>query len=616
MVDMSLTEEIKQRLDIVDVVGEYVPLLHKAGRNYKALCPFHTEKTPSFVIFPDRQSWRCFGACAMGGDVFTFVMEKEKISFSDTLKQLANKAGVIVPERHVHEQHQTLFQINEAAAAFFQELIKSQKGALARKYLEERGVEGGLMERFQLGLSPIVGDHLLKHLKSLGFSEKEVLDVGLSFGAEAGRPRGRFRGRLMIPIRDDLGNLVGFGGRSLDGSDPKYLNSPRTVIFDKGRIFYLFDKARQNIRQKGEGVVVEGYMDAIAAHGHGFDNVVASMGTAVTDAQVRLLTGTAHRFILALDPDAAGQEATRRSLEGTWRMFEQRVMAGRRGVTLYERPSEISIKIAVLPPGDDPDKVIRENPERWGKLIQNALPLPDYILAKSSEWWDLSTSGGKRQTVVTLFPFFQSMENPFDREKYTRLLAERLETTPETLSAIIGKTNRRSVRNRGVGSVPEVQISALEKKPQDPLEEYLLGMILRWPELKEATREMSPSTFQGPEHREAFILWLECSTIEELYKIADEELKERIGMVLAAPFPPTNINQREEAVRQCVRRMEERYLKEMKAEEALILTQIEPTNADQETLGLNVDIFEQRVVDTNERLRHLFDTNTQTQNRE
>ena len=613
---MSLTEEIKQRLDIVDVIGEYVSLLQKAGRNYKALCPFHTEKTPSFVIFPDRQSWRCFGACAMGGDVFTFVMEKEKITFSDTLKQLANKAGVTVPERRAHDQHQTLFQINEAAAAFFQELIKSQKGASARKYLEGRGVEVGLMDRFQLGLSPIAGNHLLEHLKSLGFSEKEVLDVGLSFGEEGGRPRGRFRGRLMIPIRDDQGNLVGFGGRSLDGSDPKYLNSPRTVIFDKGRILYLFDKARKNIRQKREGVVVEGYMDAIAAHGHGFDNVVASMGTAVTDAQVRLLAGTAHRFVLALDPDAAGQEATRRSLEGTWRMFEQRVMAGRRGVTLYERPSEISIKIAVLPPGDDPDKVIRENPERWDELVQNAMLLPDYILAKSPEWWDLSTSEGKRQTVATLFPFFQSMENPFDREKYTRLLAERLETTPETLSAIIGKPNRRPVKNRGLDNVSDIQVSALEKKTQDPLEEYLLGMILRWPELKEATRKMSPSAFHRPEHREAFILWWECSTIEELYKIADEELKERIEIILAAPFPPTNINQREEAVRQCVHRMEERYLKEMKAEEALILTQNEPAIPDQGTPDLNVDVFEQRMVDTNERLRHLFDANTQTKNRE
>ena len=253
---MSLADDVKQRLDIVDVVAQYVPTLQKAGRNYKALCPFHTEKTPSFIVFPDRQTWRCFGACATGGDLFTFVMQREQAGFSDTLKQLAQRAGVSMPELQVREEHQSLFQVNEAAATFFQELLHSPRGASAREYLEQRDVAREAMDRFQLGLSPVAGDELLKHLASLGSSVAQVVAAGLAVGGDEGPARGRFRGRLMIPIRDDRGNLAGFGGRSLDGSDPKYLNSPRSPVFDKGRILYAFHLARQGIKQRGEGVVV------------------------------------------------------------------------------------------------------------------------------------------------------------------------------------------------------------------------------------------------------------------------------------------------------------------------------------------------------------------------
>ena len=612
---MSLTDDVKQRLDIVDVVSQYVPALQKAGRNYKALCPFHTEKTPSFVVFPDRQSWRCFGACATGGDIFTFVMRREQAGFSDTLKQLAQRAGVSVPERQVREEHQALLQVNEAAATFFQELLHSPRGASAREYLEQRGVDREATDRFQLGLSPVAGDELLKHLTSLGSSDAQAVDAGLAVGGDEGPVRGRFRGRLMIPIRDDRANLVGFGGRSLDGSDPKYLNSPRTPVFDKGRILYAFHLARQSIKQAGEGVVVEGYMDAIAAHRHGFDNVVASMGTAVTEAQIRLLVAAGQRFVLALDPDAAGQEATRRSLESTWRMFEQRIMTARRGVTLYERPSEISLRIAVLPPGDDPDKVIREDPDQWERFIREAPSLPDYLLASSPDWWDLSTSEGKRQAAKTLFPFLQSMENPFDREKYTRALAERLETTPETLAASVGRPQRGSSRRRGPADVPQTSAAPFELENRDPLEEHLLSLILRWPDLKETARSLPPDAFRRPDYRELFIVWQKCSTIEELYHTADEGIREQVETMLSAPFPPTDIHQREEAVRQCLYRMEERHLRELKAEEALLLTQTASVATQEEGETQDVGALERRVVDTNERLRQLFGS-TQAQQRE
>ena len=612
---MSLTDDVKQRLDIVDVVSQYVPALQKAGRNYKALCPFHTEKTPSFVVFPDRQSWRCFGACATGGDIFTFVMRREQAGFSDTLKQLAQRAGVSVPERRVREEHQALLQVNEAAATFFQELLRSPRGASAREYLEQRGVDREAMDRFELGLSPVAGDELLKHLTALGSSDAQAVDAGLAVGGDEGPVRGRFRGRLMIPIRDDRGNLVGFGGRSLDGSDPKYLNSPRTPVFDKGRILYAFHLARQSIKQAGEGVVVEGYMDAIAAHQHGFDNVVASMGTAVTETQVRLLVAAGQRFVLALDPDAAGQEATRRSLQSSWRVLEQRVMASRSRVTLYERPSEVSLRIAVLPPGRDPDAVIRESPDQWERSIQEAPPLPDYLLARAPDWWDLSTSEGKTQATEQLYPFYKNMADQFERERYMRRLSDLLETTPETLAVSAARPQRGSSRRRGPADVPQASATPFERESRDPLEEHLLSLILRWPDLKETARSLPPDAFRQPDHREVFILWQKCSTMEELYHTADEEIREQVEAMLSAPFPPTDIHQREEAVRQCLYRMEERHLRELKAEEALLLTQTASVATQEEGETQGVDALEQQVVDTNERLRQLFGS-TQAQQRE
>ena len=602
---MSLTDDVKQRLDIVDVVSQYVPSLQKAGRNYKALCPFHTEKTPSFVVFPDRQTWRCFGACATGGDLFTFVMQREQAGFTDTLKQLAQQAGVSIPERQVREEHQALFQVNEAATTFFQELIHSPRGALAREYLEQRGVAGEAVDRFQLGLSPVAGDELLKHLTSLGSSVAQAVAAGLAVGGDEGPARGRFRGRLMIPIRDDRGNLAGFGGRSLDGSDPKYLNSPRSPVFDKGRILYAFHLARQGIKQRGEGVVVEGYMDAISAHQRGFDNVVASMGTAVTDAQVRLLVAVGQRFVLSLDPDAAGQEATRRSLQSSWRVLEQRVMSSRSRVTLYERPSEISLRIAVLPPGRDPDAVIRESPDQWERFIREALPLPDYLLTRAPDWWDLSTSDGKTQATEQLYPFYKNMADQFERERYIRRLADLLETTPETLAVSAARPQRFSSRRRGPAAAPQTSSTPFEQERRDLLEEHLLALLLRWPDLKELARGLSSDTFRRPDHREVFILWLKCSTIEELYA-ADEQLREQVEAMLSAPLPPTDVHQREEEVRQCVSRMEERHLRELKAEEALLLTQTDSLSTQEK----------QQIVDTNERLRQLFDARTQVPRRE
>ena len=313
---MAATDDIKARIDIVDVVADYVPDLKRSGRNYHARCPFHQENTPSFVVFPERQTWRCFGACAEGGDVFNFTQKIEGIEFPDALKRLAERAGVVLPERTQREDRprNPLFAVNEATLRFYREALQADKGALARAYVGQRELSEEAVARFGIGYAPSTGDDLLKHLIALGYTEDQEVAAGVASRFESGEIRDFIRGRLTFVLRDGDGQVIGFAGRSLDGTNPKYLNTPQTELFDKGRMLYGLDRARDAIAREGVAVVVEGYMDVITAHERGYQNVVASMGTALTEEQVKLLSARAPRVVLALDADAAGQEAMLRSL--------------------------------------------------------------------------------------------------------------------------------------------------------------------------------------------------------------------------------------------------------------------------------------------------------------
>ena len=594
---MALSDEIKERLDIVEVVSSYVPTLQRAGRNYKAPCPFHSERTPSFVVFPERQSWRCFGACATGGDVLSFVMGMENLDFSDTLKLLAQRAGVAMPKRQERQERNALHQVNQAAAAFFQELLRSQQGMAARAYLHQRGVDSDTTERFQLGLSPGNGSALLDSLSVLGYPQEQIVRAGLATVFNDAPPRDMFLGRLIFPIHDDQGNLAGFGGRSLDGSDPKYLNTPRTEVFDKGRILYAFHLAKNHIKEQGEGVVVEGYMDAIAAHQFGFDNVVASMGTALTEHQVALLRGAGKRFVLALDPDAAGQAATFRSIRDSWRAL------GRRAV-------DVSLRIAALPSRKDPDEFIRADPEAWRHSVAEATPLLDYLFGSASELWDLSTSEGKAQATEELFPVIRNMDNPFEQEKYFRRLSETLDVSLATLEATMGRPQRAASRGSRGEPVQRAFATAFEGEHRDPLEEYLLALVLRWPELREYVGDLEPDTLVRWESREIFTSWIRCSIIDELLQGLEEDLRQRVHYFLSLPIPSMDVRQREQAVTDCCHRLEERRLRNMKAEEALLLGQGGVPEETEEMREL-----EQRVVDTNEKLLRLFYARSRYQQR-
>lgn len=592
---MAISDEIKQRLDIIDVVSGYVPSLRRAGRSYKATCPFHTERTPSFVVFPERQSWRCFGACATGGDLISFTMRAENLDFKDTLKLLANRAGISDLQPRQRQWNDSQQRINEAAAAHFQGLLHAPQGMAARTYLKQRGVDADAIAQFEIGLSPAGGNALLQHLKSLGYSESHILKAGLASPRDDSEPRDLFNGRLMFPIRDGNGVLAGFGGRSLDGSEPKYLNSPRTELFDKSHILYALHKAKDVIKQTGEGVIVEGYMDVIAAHQHGFKNVVASMGTALTEQQVTLLRNTGRRFVLALDPDTAGQEATFRDLVDSWHIFEQRLVGRRRNIAIYERTTDpFLVRVAILPPGQDPDQLIRSNPEDWQASLAEAKPLVDYLIDSARDHWDISTSEGKARAAEALYQVIASIGNPFEREGYLKRLADVLDVQVATLEASLGKLSTSSRRSNSQQR-PRASESPFESTRKDVLQEHLLGFILQWPDLREHLVDMDPQVVRGWEDRILFSSWLKCSTIDELQQMHDDYLQRRIDHLLSLPVPPLDLRQREQAVKDCRYHLEIRRLKSLKEEEKLAMSEA----------GFSDDI-KKRVVETNEQLNNLF----------
>ena len=590
---MTVVDDVKSRLEILEVISHYVPL-QRSGRSYKANCPFHQEKTPSFYVFPDRRTWRCFGACASGGDVFSFVMRAENLEFAEALKRLAQQAGVALPNRERRAAQQVAFQVNEAARGYFQRRLASPQGKGARAYLELRGLTPETISKFELGLSPGDGESLKNYLVQQGFSLEHLALAGVVTSGENGRYRDLFRGRLMLPIRNAQGELGGFGGRTLDESTPKYLNSPRSPTFDKGRILYALYLAKESAQQQGI-VIVEGYTDAIMAHQHGFHNVVASMGTALTEhqvAQVRRITGNA---TMALDPDAAGQQATLRSLETSWRVLEARDAGGPR----------IEPNVVILPDGMDPDQVIRNAPQKWADLVSAPVPLFQYMLDAHSASLDLRTAEGKTQLVEKMWPLVRDAQEPFRQDHYVQELATRLGVTAETLQASVGRPYGAR-RNRGSVSPARVaSSSAFAKLDHDPIEDYGLALLLQYPELGALGDELQPEYFRRMENREIFCHWTRCSqedeaaALERLQSSIDEELSGHLESLVHKPLPPMERNQKVLAFQDTVRRLEERYLRDLKAEEELRFSEAPPDDlaeTNEQVLSVNERIKRNQIM--------------------
>ena len=497
---MSVVDEIKDRLDVVEVVSRHVPL-KKAGRNFKGLCPFHVEKTPSFVVFPDSGTWHCFGACGIGGDVFSFVMKHDNLDFTEALQVLAPMAGVTLERSSAsadsaeEQQRKRLLAITATAAAYYHQQLLGDLGERARGYLEQRGLTEETWDRFLLGYAPDRWDALQHHLRGKGYEPADMETAGLSIARQGGGSYDRFRDRLIIPIRSVRGQPIAFGARLLPGGrespdrpQPKYLNSPQTKLFDKGReMFGLYD-ARQAIRAAASAVIVEGYMDVLAAHQHNIGNVVATMGTALTEQQLKRLKRYTTHFVLALDSDTAGQAATlrgvqqaREALDRTWVPTPTAS-----GLIRFEGRLEADLRIMTLPPGQDPDDVIRADPKRWAQLVATAEPVVDYFLHLVTAELDLSTAKGKAEAVRRMTPLVSEVADEVERVHYVQKLARLVKVDEHTIRGQLSRPTRRRSAQRTPPS-PEQQralpqATAREEgrsRPQD----HCLAQLLRQPEL-------------------------------------------------------------------------------------------------------------------------------------
>ncbi|MBX3064158.1 MAG: DNA primase [Anaerolineae bacterium] len=440
---MSVTEEIKARLDIVNFIGQYVQL-RKAGRNHVARCPFHNERTPSFVVSEESQTWRCFGACAEGGDIFNFVMKREGMDFPTALRYLAEKAGVELeartPEQVSAEQKLDKLRglLEESARFYYDKLLNFGPAAAARGYVRKRGLNRETVDKFQIGYAPKPDNWsvLLDHLLRLGYSEEDAINAGVAIRNDNGRVYDRFRHRLMIPICDIQGRVVGFGARALDPDDqPKYLNSPQSAIFDKSAILFGLHHARRTIREQETVVIVEGYMDAIQAHQGGFNNVVAQMGTALTEPQLRQLSKFAKRLILALDPDAAGAKATMRGLEVIRQASDGGEVFFDPGAMMRQASRlDVEIRILMLPDERDPDEVIRDDPKVWEQAVADATPVADYVIAISTAGINAHSSTAEREDVARqLLPMLVATENDLHKHVNIQKLALKLRLNERTL---------------------------------------------------------------------------------------------------------------------------------------------------------------------------------------
>ncbi len=450
---MNVTDEIKERLDIVDIVSSTMTL-RKSGTSYKGFCPFHpNSRTPAFAVFPGTQSWRCFGACAEGGDIFSFVMKKEGWDFKDALTHLAEKAGVPLTEPSpaemiLEEEGKRLTDLLSAAADYYHQLLLyAPQGERARKYVKERGFEVETVAAFTLGYALGSWDALRSHFTMQGYSEDDLIESGLlTDNEEKGTRYDRFRDRFMIPIRDLRGRVIGFGARTLDPDGlPKYLNSPQTTVFDKGRTLYGLDLNKRSIREAKQVVIVEGYMDVITAWQANYRNVVAQMGTALTEQQLRLAKRFSKRFIIALDADAAGTQATFRSLDVAREALDREadIRFDARGLVRHESRLRADIRIATLPDGKDPDNIIRKDPDQWPKLINSAKPVVTYVIDIVARDLDTTDPKAKTAAVMQVMPLINDVADVAEREHYLQLLARRVGIDVRALQRMPRSRSRR-----------------------------------------------------------------------------------------------------------------------------------------------------------------------------
>lgn len=498
---MSTIDEVKSKIDIVDLVSEAGVKLRHAGKNYTGFCPFHDNKhTPAFVVWPESGTWRCFGQCNEGGDIFKFVMKREGIDFKDALQKLADRAGVKVESfqreaPQAKEANEHLRKLLEDAIIFYRTQLFNNKEILT--YLrEKRGLTDSTIETFGLGYAPKGYDNLLKHFTAKGYSEQELVDSGmLSVRDEDKKHFDRFRNRIMIPIRDENGKMAGFGARIVDPNDsstsseqasPKFLNSPETAIFSKGRLLYGLDRARKPIRAADQAVIVEGYLDVIALHQAGYENVVSPMGTALTEDQLRLLKKSSRRIVLALDPDTAGQKAVLRGLDAARSAMDREGELGfdARGLLRNEARLQADLRVASIPDDLDPDEIVARDKEEWQRLVENAKPIVTHVMDSLAAGQNLNDAKVKNQIAAQVLPLIEDLPSPMERDTYRQALARMLKVDERSLmgTQAQGPVVRRKPRI-DTSQRQKSDTSVVAVNPTLRIESYCLGVLFRKPEL-------------------------------------------------------------------------------------------------------------------------------------
>lgn len=588
---VGVAAEIKSKLDIAEVIGESVQL-KKAGTSFKGLCPFHGEKTPSFTVTPARETWKCFG-CGKGGDLFSFVMEREGIDFPEALRRLAARAGVELDERTTREdaRRKRLRDLVEASISFYHQVLTvSKAGQPALDYLRGRGFTDATISTFLLGYAPDAWDTLTRALMGKrNATEDELEAAGLVIRSE--RRRGvydRFRGRIIFPIRDASGGATGLGGRVLgdataqnaEGRDrgPKYLNTPATLLFDKSRTLYLIERAKSAIRKSGRVVLVEGNTDALMAHQQGFENVVGSLGTALTAGQVELATRYAPEIALAYDVDSAGQSAA------TFGATELSALVGEIERSPH-RGRLTEVGVVRLPEGRDPDEVMRDDPEAWRVASESPQPIVEYLIDRFAQRHDPRTIQGREKLVNAMMPTLRGIADPVRRDGYLQLLSRRsgvdervlLETLkrpeavarPRGASAAAGQKINLDAVLASPGAVDPQQVA----RTLEPVESTLLRLLLVHPtqQLRVAGR-LTPDSLVSTPARELWRAMLADRAADgpgggafnrDRFLGALDPTLEALARALYARLDPTpESGLLDQAVDQCLLALEQRRLAE------------------------------------------------------
>ncbi len=481
---MDQIQEIKSRLDIVEVVREYLPNLKQSGTNWKALCPFHSEKTPSFMVSAEKQIWHCFG-CGEGGDVFEFVKKIENVEFGEALRILADKAGVVLKKQDpkLIDKRSRLLELMAVATKFFQaHLWQTSSGSQALSYLHKRGLEDDVIKEWKLGYAPAKPELLIEFLQKQGYTPLEMEEAGLIIDKGRGNFFNRFTERVMFPLFNERGQIVGFTGRLLveKPNQGKYVNSPQTILYNKSYIVYGLFQAKESIKQKQEAIVVEGQMDVLTSHQAGFKNTVASSGTALTEFQLDLLKRYTDKIIFAFDADQAGQQAVEKATD----------LALRKG---------FEIKVAILPAGSDPDDFIRANPQQWVSLIAEAPGVMDYFFQIELDGINAEDIKAKKQAAHKLVKIIKKMPDPIDQDFYIKKLADQLDIDEAVIREMVAAKITTPVKD----TAPKQPRASVPVR-QQMSRRFLAWLIGRYDFWQEGVNEILPEMLEGDAERELY----------------------------------------------------------------------------------------------------------------